>query len=180
MSARTSPAPSPATLGDVLYANPSQPPIAEEDWVALVRSIAARNQLALHALYERTHRIVFTLIMRIVGNRQTAEELTLDVYDGIWRGTAGYDTEAGTVVGWVMNQARAVALARLRLERAQQLRDALEVLTEEERRMIETAFFSELTAAEVAERLDQPPDAVKAGIHSGLRKLKQALTGAQP
>ena len=179
MNPRNCPAPSAPTLGDVLYANPSQALIAEEDWVALVRSIAARNQLALHALYERTHRIVFTLIMRLVGNRLTAEELTLDVYEGIWR-CAGYDAKAGTVVGWVMNQARSVALARLRLEQTQQLRDALEVLTAEERQMIETAFFSELTAGEAAGRMNQTPDAVKAGIHSGLGKLKRALTGPPP
>ena len=70
---------SPATLGDVVYAR-SKAPVPEQDWAALVQSFAAGDQLALHALYERAHRMVFTLIMRITANRETAEELTIDVF----------------------------------------------------------------------------------------------------
>src|SRR5687767_8540657 len=73
-----------ATLGDVLYAK-SKAPVPEEDWAMLVQAIAAGDQLALHALYERTHRIVFTLIMRITANRESAEELTIVVFHDIWR-----------------------------------------------------------------------------------------------
>ena len=72
-------------LGDVLYAGKAKPPVSEAEWVALVLSIAAGNQPALHALYERAHRPVFTLIMRIIANRETAEELTLDVFHDVWR-----------------------------------------------------------------------------------------------
>jgi hypothetical protein len=46
---------SPGTLGAVLYSNPSKPPVSEAEWVALVRSIAAGDQLALHAIHERAH-----------------------------------------------------------------------------------------------------------------------------
>ena len=60
-------------------------PSPEGEWVALVQSIAAGDQAALHALYERAHRPVFTLIVRIMANRETAEELTLDVFHDIWR-----------------------------------------------------------------------------------------------
>jgi RNA polymerase sigma-70 factor, ECF subfamily len=63
------------TLADLLYAD-EKVPVSETQWVDLVRSIAAGDQNALHALYQRTHRIVFTLIMRITTNRETAEELT--------------------------------------------------------------------------------------------------------
>src|SRR5205823_2723326 len=80
---------SPATLGDVLYAKPARAE-SEQAWVELVRAIAAGDQLALHALYERTHRLVFTLVMRITGNRETAEELTLDVFHDVWRRAGGY------------------------------------------------------------------------------------------
>lgn len=55
---------SPATLGDVLYAK-SKAPVPEQDWAALVQSVAAGDHLALHALYERAHRMVFTLVIRI-------------------------------------------------------------------------------------------------------------------
>jgi RNA polymerase sigma-70 factor (ECF subfamily) len=198
---------SPATLGDVLYANRAKPPIPEAEWVALVRSVADGSQAALHALYERAHRPVFTLIVRITSNRETAEELTLDVFHDVWRRAARYDPADGTVLGWIMNQARSRAIDRLRFERrkkrvhpetvdappvietadprdlvdfSQQRRAllrALAVLTPEERSAIESAFFSGLTHAEVAVRLKQPLGTVKTRIRSGLHKLREALAG---
>ena len=50
--------------------------------------------------------MVFTLAMRITANRETAEELTVDVFHDVWRRAAGYDAANGTVLGWIMNQAR--------------------------------------------------------------------------
>src|SRR6266404_2956594 len=104
------------TLGDVLYVNKAKVRVSEKDWIRLVQSIAARDQLALHSLYEQTHRIVFTLIVRITNNRETAEELTLDVFHDVWRRASTYDPANGSVVGWIMNQARSRAIDRLRFE----------------------------------------------------------------
>ncbi len=196
------------TLGDVLYADQAKTLVLEKDWLGLVQSIAAGDQGALHALYERTHRIVFTLAVRITDNRETAEEVTLDVFHDVWRRAAAYDAANGTVVGWIMNQARSRAIDRLRLEQRKKrvnpdpddplpanaasdphetlerqqlgtvLRDALTALTPHERLVIETAFFSELTYAEVAVRLNQPLGTVKTRIRSGLAKLRGALAGS--
>jgi RNA polymerase sigma-70 factor, ECF subfamily len=191
-----------ATLGDVLYAK-SKTPVPEEDWAMLVQAIAAGDQLALHALYERVHRIVFTLIMRITANRETAEELTIDVFHDVWRRASGYDAANGTVLGWIMNQARSRAIDRLRFESRQKrshgggeslvevtadprdvleqreqgelLRAALGALTPDERQAIEMTFFSGLTYAEAAARLDQPLGTIKTRIRSGLHKLRQRL-----
>ena len=104
------------TLGDLLYANKTTRRVSEQEWVGLVRAIAAGDEQALHALYEQTHRIVFTLTMRITGNRETAEELTLDVFHDVWRRASAYDPASGSVVGWMMNQARSRAIDRLRFE----------------------------------------------------------------
>jgi RNA polymerase sigma-70 factor, ECF subfamily len=193
-----------ATLGDVLYAK-SKAPVPEQDWVMLVQSMAAGDQLALHALYERAHRIVFTLIMRITANHETAEELTIDVFHDVWRGASHYDAANGTVLGWIMNQARSRAIDRLRFEsrkkrthggdvqlltevaadphdvlelreQGEQLRAALAALTPDERQAIETTFFAGLTHAEAAARLNQPLGTIKTRIRSGLRKLRHALS----
>jgi RNA polymerase sigma-70 factor (ECF subfamily) len=195
-----------ATLGDVLYAK-SKAPVPEQDWVTLVQSIAAGDQLALHALYERAHRVVFTLIIRITANRETAEELTIDVFHDVWRRASRYDAANGTVLGWIMNQARSRAIDRLRFESRQKrspgddvqppaeaaadphdvielreqgelLRAALAVLTPDERQAIELTFFGGLTHAEAAVRLDQPLGTIKTRIRSGLHKLRHALTAA--
>jgi RNA polymerase sigma-70 factor (ECF subfamily) len=195
---------SPATLGDVLYAQ-SKAPVPEQDWVTLVQSIAAGDQLALHSLYERAHHIVFTLIIRITANRETAEELTIDVFHDVWRRASRYDAANGTVLGWIMNQARSRAIDHLRFEGrkkrshvsdteqradiAADLRDVLELreqgaslraalaaLTPDERQAIETTFFAGLTHAEAAARLNQPLGTVKTRIRSGLHKLRHMLT----
>jgi RNA polymerase sigma-70 factor, ECF subfamily len=201
--------PSPATLGDVLYADRSKTRATEAEWVALVRAVAAGDERALHALYERAHRPVFTLAMRITGSRESAEELTLDVFHDLWRRASGYDPANGTVLGWIMNQARSRTIDRVRFEqrkkrvdprngeapqgvapagqdeglelkeRSDALKSALNGLSAGEREAIETAFFSELTYAEVAARLRLPLGTVKTRIRSGLHKLRRALAAAE-
>jgi RNA polymerase sigma-70 factor (ECF subfamily) len=194
----------PATLGDLLYAK-APAPVPEQDWVALVRAIAAGDELALHTLYERAHRIVFTLIVRITSNREIAEELTVDVFHDVWRRAARYDAASGTVLAWIMNQARSRAIDRLRFdnrkkrseggdvpplaeaaadpcdvvelrEQGEALRAALAALAPGERQAIETTFFGGLTHAEAAARLNQPLGTIKTRIRSGLHKLRRALT----
>lgn len=104
------------TLGDLLYADRSRPSIPEQDWVHLLDSIAAGDQQKLRALYERTHRLVFTLIMRICKRRELAEEVTLDVFHDVWRRAGQYDRTTGSVVAWIMMLARSRAIDRLRFE----------------------------------------------------------------
>ena len=111
------------TLGDVLYAKKGQRLVPEAEWAGLVRAVAAGNQAALHGLYERTHRLVFTLAVRLTGHRETAEEVTLDVFHEVWRRAAGYDPVNGTVLGWVMNIARSRAIDRVRFEQRQKRRE---------------------------------------------------------
>jgi RNA polymerase sigma-70 factor (ECF subfamily) len=194
------------TLGHLLYADKRRSYTSEHEWVGLLRSIAAGDQLALDALYERTHSLVFTLAMRITHDRETAEELTLDVFLDVWRRAGKYDVAGGTVLGWIMNQARSRAIDRLRFERrkkrlnghsidelsasvasgadealdrwqsARALRNALTVLTPDERCAIESAYFSELSYAEVAARLNQPLGTIKTRIRSGLGKLRESLS----
>jgi RNA polymerase sigma-70 factor (ECF subfamily) len=196
---------SPEVLGDVLYAK-SQAPVPEQDWLTLVRSSAAGDQVALHALYERAHRPVFTLIMRLTANREMAEELTVDVFYDVWRRAACYDPANGTVLGWIMNQAHSRAIDRLRFEsrkkrsprddneqtlvevaadprdvlelreQAKSLRAALAILTPDERQAIEATFFAGLTHSEAAARLNQPLGTIKTRIRSALHKMRNTLT----
>jgi RNA polymerase sigma-70 factor, ECF subfamily len=197
----------PATkrLGDVLYADKSKFRVSEEEWLKLVRAISDGDQCAMYSLYEQTHRIVFTLIARITMNRETAEEVTLDVFYDVWRKASTYDPANGSVVGWIMNQARCRAIDRLRFdqrkkrantyphslrpttdivdpqqaclfeEQSRVLQDALKVLSTEERKAIETAFFSELTYEQTARELNEPLGTIKTRIRSGLEKLREGL-----
>ncbi|HZQ75155.1 MAG TPA: sigma factor [Burkholderiales bacterium] len=102
------------TLGDVVRASESSAAVAEGEWAALLRSVGAGDQGALHALYERAHAPVFTLAARITGSRRIAEEVTLEVFHDIWHESRRYEPAQGTVLGWIMNRARSRALLRLR------------------------------------------------------------------
>ncbi len=192
------------TLGDLLYADPAKPRVSESEWRELVAAVAAGDQLAFRALYDRTHRLVFTLTMRILGNHASAEEITLDVFHDVWRRAPTYDGAGGSVLGWIMNQARSRAIDRLRFEgrkkrtamddpqmqamtteaaagaqvpdQAHLLQQALQVLTPDERQAIEAAYFSELTYVEVAARLHQPLGTIKTRIRSALGKLRRVLS----
>jgi RNA polymerase sigma-70 factor (ECF subfamily) len=194
----------PTTLGTLLVAVPSGRPTLEAEWVGLVHSIGAGDQEAFRHLYGRLHAVVYTLSVRIVHDKQTAEEVTLDVFHDVWRRAAAYDEAGGTVVGWVMNQARSRAIDQTRFARRKkrvdpyprgpepaseddsgfemdsdarngQLRAAVAGLTVLERRAIEMAFFAECSYAEAARRLHQPAGTVKSRIRSGLEKLRRTL-----
>jgi RNA polymerase sigma-70 factor (ECF subfamily) len=194
------------TLGDLLYADRAKPRVSESEWRELVEAVAAGDQLAFRALYDRTHRLVFTLTMRILGNHASAEEITLDVFHDVWRRAPTYDGTGGSVLGWIMNQAQSRAIDRLRFEgrkkrtrsavddpqmqamttevaadaegsdQARLLQQALQGLSPDERQAIEAAYFSELTYVEVAARLHQPLGTIKTRIRSALGKLRRALS----
>ena len=84
--------------------------VSENDWVRVVRWIAAGDPLALYSLYERTHQMVFTLVLRITNNPANAETLTLEVFDHVWRDASSYDSARGSVIGWILNHAHCLAL----------------------------------------------------------------------
>lgn len=191
------------TLGSVLGATLGKQAQAEAMWAGLIRSVAAGDERALRELYTRLHRLVFTFVIRIVRDRATAEELTVDVFHEVWRRARDYDGHGGTVIGWVMNQARSRAIDRMRFDhrkkrtaqvldteapvasgaedvvdaalRERVVRKALVSLTADERRAIETAYFADQSYAEVAATLSVPPGTIKTRIRSGLIKLRQVL-----
>jgi DNA-directed RNA polymerase specialized sigma24 family protein/quercetin dioxygenase-like cupin family protein len=171
---------SPGTLGAVLYPDQSKARESERDWVALVRAVARGEQPALHELYDRTHRPVFTVIMRLRPDRETAEALTLDVFVDVWRRALAYEPAQGTVLAWIMNLARARATAA-EVAHARQsgeaLRAALATLRPDERYEIEAAYFAALTRAEALAERGQPLGRVKSCIRSGLHKLCEAIAG---
>jgi RNA polymerase sigma-70 factor (ECF subfamily) len=80
----------------------------------MIKRIASGDQSALAALYDHTNRVVFGLLLRILGDRSVAEEVLLDVYTQVWRQAASYDQGRGSPLAWLMIIARSRALDRLR------------------------------------------------------------------
>ena len=56
------------------------------------------------------------------------------------------------------------------------LRTGLADLPVIERTAIELAGLEGMTAAQIAERIEQPPDAVRDRVRTGLMKLRETLT----
>lgn len=177
------------TLGELLYADPSIARVSEKDWVALIRTIAAGDESALRVLYEKTYPVVFTYLIRLTGNRELTDELIIDVYQDIWCEAPVFDSADGPVLGWVMRQARHIALAGLRTSTSptsvgerpratedHRLQQALATLSVAEREAIEATFLKGLSYSEMATQWQEPVGTIRSRIRSGLAKLHQMLT----
>ncbi|MCC7012472.1 MAG: sigma-70 family RNA polymerase sigma factor [Planctomycetes bacterium] len=86
----------------------------EAHWRELVAAIARGDQGAMAELYDASQRVVFALVLRVLGERESAEEVLLDVYMQVWRRAASFDAERGHVSTWLLTIARSRALDRRR------------------------------------------------------------------
>lgn len=86
----------------------------DQDWAAIIKRVADGDQSALTTLYDSTSRLVFGLILRVVTDRSSAEEVLLDVYTQVWRQASTYDRKRGAPLAWLMTIARTRGIDRLR------------------------------------------------------------------
>ena len=178
----------------------------DQEWVALIGRVADGDRTAFAALYDATSRMVFGLILRVVVDRSSAEEVLSDVYIQVWRQAKSYDTARGAPLAWLMTIARSRSIDRLRAgkpeqqkesldsiaeltsnsvspedasvhsERSRLVRSALSSLAPEQREVIELAYFSGLSHSEIALKLGQPLGTVKTRTRLGMMKLRDMLS----
>ena len=80
----------------------------------LIQQIGAGDQKAFGLFYDRYKTLVFSLAVKIAGNHETAEDITLNVFTQIWEKADRYHSEKGSVKGWVASIARYRAIDVLR------------------------------------------------------------------
>lgn len=80
----------------------------------LIRLIAVENADSLGELYDRYNRLIFSLALNIIGDRQTAEEITLDVYTLVWKKAEQYRPERAKVSTWLTKITRNRSIDELR------------------------------------------------------------------
>lgn len=80
-----------------------------EELASLIERVAEGDASALAAFYDSTSRLVFGLILGVVGNRFVAEEVIVDVYKQVWQKAAAYRADQGAPLAWLMSLARARA-----------------------------------------------------------------------
>lgn len=88
----------------------------------LVQSLLRQDMNAFEQLYDRHSRQVYGLVLRILQQAATAEEVVQDVFLQLWRNAAAYDAERGPFVPWLLTLARNRALDHLRLKSERQRR----------------------------------------------------------
>ena len=99
---------------------------AESDPVSLdatlVRRLLQRDVGAFEQIYDRHSRAVYSLVLRIVQQGSTAEEIVQDVFLQLWRNADHYDPSRGPFLPWLLTLARNRALDQLRLKSERQRR----------------------------------------------------------
>jgi len=84
--------------------------------------LTQRDTSALEALYGRYARPVYSLVLRILREPASAEEIVQDVFLLLWRNAARYRASRGPLEPWLFALARNRALDYLRLRREKQRR----------------------------------------------------------
>lgn len=85
--------------------------LADEDLMPLV---AAKDPIAFEVFYDRHGGAAYSLAYRIVGNSQSAEDVTQEALISIWRSGARFDRARGSVRGWTLGIVRNRAIDMLR------------------------------------------------------------------
>jgi len=93
---------------------------------ALVERMMSGDEAALSTIYDRYSAMLFAVILRIVRDKQIAEEVLQDLFLHLWRQAAQFDASRGSLAAWLMVSGRNRAISRLRG------RGSREVLEEEE------------------------------------------------
>ena len=84
------------------------------DDAALMEWIARANTGALGDLYDRYGRLVFSVAIHIVGDAETAEEITQDVFVRVWEGAKTYRPDLSKVSSWLVSITRYRSIDELR------------------------------------------------------------------
>ena len=84
---------------------------------ALIAALVVGEVEALGVLYDRHAGVIFALLIRIVGDRGTAEDLLQEVFLRVWQRAHAFDDTLGTVRVWLHSIAHNLALNELRSRR---------------------------------------------------------------
>jgi RNA polymerase sigma-70 factor (ECF subfamily) len=171
--------------------------------VRLIQQTANGDHEAFSQLYDRFCSLVFTLAMRMLRARSDAEDLLQEVFVQIWRQAENYTEERGSPEAWIINMARSRAIDKIRSIRRTEksfvltddparaqtsesvqspagesevrlsMTSALANLPENQRRVLELAYFDGLTQSEIADRLGEPLGTVKTRMRSGIQRLRE-------
>lgn len=175
-----------------------------QDLTYLMSRIGGGDRSALRQLYDATSAKLFGVCLRILSDREEAEDVLQEVFVTVWRRADRFDATRASVMTWVSTIARNRSIDRLRArgplayaEPVEEMEiadkapgaEALMVVAGEDGRLhnclselddrtetvIRTAFFEGVTYDALARRMDTPLGTVKSWVRRGFAKLKGCL-----
>lgn len=154
---------------------------------ALVQELLRRDVRAFEQLYDRHSRIVYGLVLRILQQASTAEEVVQDVFLQLWRNAAQYQPSRGPFVPWLLTLARNRALDTLRLksERQRRREDQTEELPQiahrpEYERALDEKRRAEVVRSLMASLSAQQKKAIEMAYFEGLSHSEIAAALQEP
>jgi RNA polymerase sigma factor (sigma-70 family) len=180
-------------------------PSPPHDDALLAQRIRSGDRTALGELYDRYASLALATALRVVTDRQLAEDLVHDAFVATWQKIERFDPERGSLRAWLLTIVRNRALDRVRGTRASielgvaddqsllrtganptweaaiarrsaaQLRGALDELPSEQREAIELAYFGGRTYREIAVLTGVPLGTANGRLRLALAKLRDAL-----
>jgi RNA polymerase sigma-70 factor (ECF subfamily) len=168
---------------------------------ALIAKVAAGNRLAMHVLFARHHARVYRFIFRLLGSEAAAEDLTSEVFLGVWRHAHRFEARS-SVTTWLLAIARYKALAELRRRpqlaceeaaaqtsdpaddpeatfaikhRGEIVRDCLGRLSRRHREVIDLVYYHGKSVQEAAAILGIPGNTVKTRMFHARKNLSELL-----
>jgi RNA polymerase sigma-70 factor (ECF subfamily) len=97
--------------------------VYEQRWRAYLEGIRTRDAGSLQTLYDESSRVLYSLALRVLNDREDAEEVILDVYQQVWKAVDRYDPARGTVLAWLAVMTRHRAIDRLRQSNVRRTRE---------------------------------------------------------
>ena len=90
------------------------PEITPAEQAELLRRIAAQDRSALAEFYDQTAAVIYSTVLRMLGDASEAEEVVQDVFVQIWTKAGSYDVKLGKPFHWALGIARNRSIDRLR------------------------------------------------------------------
>lgn len=93
---------------------------------ALIERMTLGDETALSALYDRYASMLFSMLMRILRDRQAAEEVLQDLFLQLWRNPARFDASRGSLPAWLLVIGRNRAISHLRRRQNREVLEDIE------------------------------------------------------
>jgi RNA polymerase sigma-70 factor (ECF subfamily) len=176
--------------------------LADED---LLAQVGRADDAAFAVLYDRHARVAYSLAYRLLGSRESAEDLVQDVFLAVWRGSQSYSPLRGSVRTWLLSIVHHRGVDRLRTSsamarrqgalvreevgrvepdaaeaaigavEAESVRRALADLPVEQLDVVRLAYFGGFTHQEIAEALEVPLGTVKSRMRLALERIRRSM-----